>query len=103
MAYGHREFIGLDRRFTEAGLQRLGRIGDAVVRVMRSAPLMDYCVPLLQADPAAMLCSKPSCIFCRWARARIAEERDGIADTTDWAAVTAREGCGDPQCECCVV
>ena len=103
MAYGHRQFIGLDRRLTEAGLQQLGRIGDAVVRVMRSRSLLDYIIALLQRDPAALLCSKPSCIFCRWARAQIAAVREGRADTEDWAAVTAREGCGDPRCECCVV
>jgi aminoglycoside 3-N-acetyltransferase len=103
MAYGHRQFIGLDRRLTEAGLQSLGQIGQATVRLMRSAPLMAYCVNLLREDPGALLCSKPSCIFCRWARARIAEHRDGIADHTDWRAVTEREGCGDPHCECCVV
>lgn len=103
MAYGHRQFISLDRHLTERGLQRVGRIGDAVVRTMRSAPLMDYVVDLLDRDPGALLCSKPSCIFCRWARARIAEVREGIADSVDWEAVTAREGCGDPHCECCVV
>lgn len=103
MAYGHRQFISLDRPLTAAGLQTVGRIGDAVVRVMRAGPLMDFVVGLLTTDPAALLCTKPSCIFCRWARARIAEERDGTPDPTDWPAVTAREGCGDPHCECCVV
>jgi len=103
MAYGHRQFIGLDKRLTAAGLQRLGRIGDAVVRAMRAGALMEHVVALLRQDPTALLCSKPSCIFCRWARAQIAAAHYGRLDTEDWAAVTAREGCGDPRCECCVV
>ncbi len=103
MAYGHRQFISLDRPLTAAGLQTVGRIGDAVVRVMRAGPLMDFVVGLLKTDPAALLCTKPRCIFCHWARARIVEARDGTPDPTDWPAVTTREGCGDPRCECCVV
>jgi aminoglycoside N3'-acetyltransferase len=102
MAYGHREFIGLDRRLRQAGLQRLGRIGDAVVRAMRSDALIGYCVDLLRREPAALLCAKPSCIFCRWARARLAEQQ-GCPDGTDWRQVMAREGCGERRCECCVV
>ncbi len=103
MAYGHRQFIGLDRPLTEVGLQSIGRVGDAVARVMRAGPLIEFVVDLLRTDPAALLCSKPTCIFCRWARARVAEVRDGTPDNTDWPTVTAIEGCGVPGCECCVV
>ena len=38
----HRDFIGLDRRLRQAGLVRTSRIGPAVVRLMKSSPVVDY-------------------------------------------------------------
>ncbi|MHB0877257.1 MAG: AAC(3) family N-acetyltransferase [Anaerolineae bacterium] len=103
MAYGHREFIGIDKALRERSLVRLERIGDATVRLMRADALVDFTVDLLHRDPAALLCAKPRCIFCHWARAQIEAARTGRPDETDWPAVTREWGCGDPHCECCVV
>ena len=103
MAYGHREFIGLDRRLTAAGVQRLGRIGNAVTRVMRADALVDFTLALLRRDPGALLCRKPRCVFCNWARERIRQAQTGEPDTTDWQDVSRRWGCGDPRCEICTV
>ena len=103
MAYGHRAFIGIDRGLTRGGVQRLGRIGRATVRVMRARALVAYGLDLLCHDPAAFLCDKPRCVFCHWARARIREWQTGEPDTTDWQDVSRRWGCGDPRCEVCSV
>ena len=103
MAYGHREFIGLEQRLRQAGIQRLGRIGDAVVRVMRADELVDFGLELLHQDMTAFLCHKPRCIFCLWARAQIRAAQTGVPDATDWPAMTQLWGCGDPHCECCLV
>jgi len=103
MAYGHREFIALDAGLRSSGLQRMGRIGDAVVRVVCADDLVRYGLDCLQRDPAAFLCCKPRCVFCLWARARIREVRTEVPDPTDWRELSRRWGCGDPRCEVCTV
>jgi len=103
MAYGHREFIGLDRALRSAGIQRIGRIGGAMVRLVRADELVRYGLNLLRRDPAAFLCKKPRCIFCLWARARIRGVQTGEPDDTDWQALSQRWGCADPRCEVCSV
>ncbi|NPV07094.1 MAG: AAC(3) family N-acetyltransferase [Anaerolineae bacterium] len=103
MAYGHREFIRIDWPLREANLQRQGIIGNAIVRLIRVRDLVDFAVRLLRSDPAALLCDKPRCIFCLWARAQIRSAQTGQPDETDWPDLTRRWGCGDPHCECCVV
>jgi len=103
MAYGHREFIGIDKTLRESGLQRIGPVGEAVARLLPAAAMVAFVVDLLRRDPAALLCRKPRCVFCLWARAQVRAAQTGQADTTDWAAVSRDWGCGAPYCECCVV
>jgi aminoglycoside 3-N-acetyltransferase len=96
---GHRAFIELDRPLREAGLLRIGRVGQAVARLMRADEILEWGVKRLGHDPAAFLCGKPRCVFCQWARATIR----GQAGQIDWAERTGRWGCADPRCEVCVV
>lgn len=55
-----------------AGIVSRGRIGDAEVRLIDGAPLLDLAVELLESDPGALLCSSPDCDRCQYARERIA-------------------------------
>ncbi|MCE5239965.1 AAC(3) family N-acetyltransferase [bacterium] len=75
----HRDFIQLDRLFAQADAMRVGRIGNAVCRLMKASEILRLAVEALQADPAAVLCDNPHCMDCvkqRAAikRARLAEE-----------------------------
>lgn len=100
---GHREFIGLDKRLREEGIVRVGRVGNAVLRLMPARELIEFGMHLLQGDPMAFLCRKPRCISCRWAEARIKEATLGVPDTTDWDLLSRRWGCDDVNCEVCYV
>jgi aminoglycoside N3'-acetyltransferase len=95
---GHRAFIELDRPLREAGLLHMGRVGQAVARLIRAEQMLAWGVARLRDDPAAFLCSKPRCVFCQWARATLR----GDAAQVDWAERTSRWGCADPGCEVCV-
>ena len=94
---GHREFIKWDRRLYEAGVMRIGRVGQAEARLMRADRLLEFGLQRLQEDPAAFLCDKPRCVYCLWARARIEQ----TADERSWANVSEQWGCGDPRCVVC--
>ena len=102
-AGGHREFIGLDREMREKGIVRVGRVGSAALRLMPSKELVDFSVARLRRDPAAFLCKKPRCTFCRWAEARISEHFSGKEDTADWQSRSRQWGCPDTHCEVCYV
>lgn len=71
----HRDFIGLDRRLREAGLVQVGRIGPAVVRLMKSGRVIDYLLEVGRADPAFALCDNPRCPDCLKQRAAIRRHR----------------------------
>lgn len=101
--WGHREFIRWDRPLREAGLLRLGWIGSAAVRLMRSDALVAFGVERLRADPAAFLCTKPGCVFCQWARARLRMTAGRHGPAVDWAEFSRQRGCGAPGCEVCSV
>jgi aminoglycoside 3-N-acetyltransferase len=96
---GHRAFIELDRPLREAGLLQMGRVGQAVARLMPAGQMLAWGVARLHADPAAFLCSKPRCVFCQWARATL----HGMAAGVDWHERTSQWGCADTRCEVCVV
>lgn len=98
--WGHREFIRWDRPLREAGLLRLSRVGAAAARLMRADELIAFGLEQLRADPAAFLCAKPRCVFCRWARASL---QTGADQPGDWAEAARRWGCGAPTCEVCSV
>jgi aminoglycoside 3-N-acetyltransferase len=73
----HRDFIGLDRDLRERGIVRLGRIGGAAARLMRSRELFEHLLEVGRADPAFALCDNPNCADCTLQRAAIRRHRFG--------------------------
>ncbi len=71
----HRDFLGLDRLLRERGVMRIGRIGDAVVRLLSSRAMIDVCLELGRRDPTFALCENPHCEDCRSQRADIWRDR----------------------------
>lgn len=75
----HRNFVGLDPRLRASGKMRVGRIGDAVVRLIRSRDLIEIGLQAGRENPAFALCDNPNCNDCvvqraDLARARLAQE-----------------------------
>ncbi len=60
----HRDFIGLDRRFREAGVMKIGKIGGAVCRLIDARGLERVVREEIGRDPAAVLCRNPHCWDC---------------------------------------
>jgi hypothetical protein len=52
----------------ERELIRHGRIGRARVRLMPGQALIDAVVAFLSKEPDGLLCHRPGCEFCNWAR-----------------------------------
>ena len=73
----HRDFIGLDRVFRESGKMRIGRIGNSVVRLMKSADLIRIAEQAGREDPAFVLCDNPNCAACVRQRADLRRDRFG--------------------------
>lgn len=71
----HRDFIGLDRMLRRRGIVRMGRIGNAVIRLMKSRALIDACLEAGGRDPAFVLCDNPNCADCVGQRALIRRDR----------------------------
>ncbi|MBT6145873.1 MAG: AAC(3) family N-acetyltransferase [Gemmatimonadetes bacterium] len=78
----HRDFIGLDRRLREAGLVRLGQIGNAAVRLMKSSRVIDHLLEVGRADPAFALCDNPLCADCVKQRTAIRKHARRDASST---------------------
>jgi sugar phosphate isomerase/epimerase len=74
----HRDFIGLDSLLRQRGVMKEGRLGNAVVRLMRAREAIDVLVEEGRKNPAFALCPNPNCAACvqqradlhraRWAR-----------------------------------
>ena len=101
----HRDFIGLDRLFRQKGVMRIGRIGNAVVRLMKSRDVIDVCLEAGRADAAFALCDNPHCADCVAQRAVLRRDRfegeafvlvasSGLAGQTVPEMVTALEASG---------
>jgi len=71
----HRDFIGLDRVLRDSGKLRTRRIGNAVVRLIRSQDLIDIALGVGRRDPAFVLCDNPNCADCVRQRAAIRRDR----------------------------
>lgn len=71
----HRDFIGLDRYFREAGVMKISRIGNAQVRLIKSADLFNIGLELGSMDPAFVLCDNPECADCVKQRAAVFADR----------------------------
>lgn len=78
----HRDFIRHDRLFREAGVMTVGKIGQAVCRLMKAGEILRLAVEALQADPAAVLCDNPHCEDCVKQRAAIKAARLAQEDFT---------------------
>jgi len=51
----HRNFIGIDPLLRRAGILKMTKIGNAVVRLMKGKELIDFCVARLKEDPTIFL------------------------------------------------
>jgi aminoglycoside 3-N-acetyltransferase len=71
----HRDFIGLDPLLRASGRMKLGRIGKAVVRLIRSQDLIDLAVAAGRKNPAFVLCDNPNCPDCIPQRAALRKAR----------------------------
>ncbi|MBO7147381.1 MAG: AAC(3) family N-acetyltransferase [Lentisphaeria bacterium] len=71
----HRDFIGLDRYFREAGALKITRIGNAQVRLIKAKDLFEIGLQLGSKDPAFVLCDNPACADCVRQRAAIFADR----------------------------
>lgn len=71
----HRDFIGLDQLLLRSGAMQMGRIGNAVVRLMPARKLLEVAGQAAQDDPAFALCDNPNCMDCRKQRAAIRDDR----------------------------
>lgn len=83
----HRDFIGLDRLFREAGVMKTAKIGRATCRLMKAREVLQLAIRALQEDPAAVLCDNPNCRDCVKQRAAIARHRLAQEDFTLAAVV----------------
>lgn len=75
MAGPHRNFLGLDPLFRERGVMRIGRIGNAVCRLMDAKRMLEVTIEALRKDPAATLCDNPACADCVLQRGAIKAAR----------------------------
>lgn len=71
----HRDFIGIDRYYREAGVMKIARIGNSQVRLIKSRDLLDIGMALGKKDPAFVLCDNPECADCVKQRAAIYADR----------------------------
>ncbi len=69
----HRNFIGLDSVLLEKGCMNIGRIGNAMVRVIEAHRMFHTLLELGSGDPAFALCGNPACADCVRQRAAIAK------------------------------
>jgi aminoglycoside 3-N-acetyltransferase len=67
----HRDFIGLDRYLRESGKMTIGKVGDSVARLIKSADMIDITKGIGEEDPAFCLCDNPECEACVRQRAAI--------------------------------
>ncbi|NMA43329.1 MAG: AAC(3) family N-acetyltransferase [Oligosphaeraceae bacterium] len=71
----HRDFIGLDRYFRQAGIMQATRVGNAVLRLIKAKEMLQLCQELGAKDPAFVLCDNPACADCVRQRAAIFQDR----------------------------
>lgn len=84
----HRDFIGLDHRFREAGIMKQLRIGNSQVRLISAAGMLELGMKWGKEDPAFMLCSNPGCDDC--VRQRAALQKDFFSGEDFTLTVSSR-------------
>ena len=67
----HRDFIGLDKLLRASGKMKIGKIGNAVTRLIKSQDLIEILAEAGRRDPAFCLCNNPECADCVAQRAAI--------------------------------
>ena len=70
----HRDFIGLDPLLRASGRMKMGKIGKAVVRLIKSQDLIQIALEAGKQDPAFVLCDNPNCPDCIDQRAKIRQD-----------------------------
>ena len=68
-----------DAAMRAAGLVRFGRLGSAEVQTMEAKPFAQEAIALLEREPDLLLCDRPQCAFCVWAKGRL--RKVGIGST----------------------
>lgn len=84
----HRNFIGLDRMLRESGKMRMGKVGAAVTRLIKSRDLIELATAAARANPAFVLCDNPNCVDCIGQRADLRRDRLSRESFTLAAAAT---------------
>src|SRR5687768_16547658 len=64
-------FGAMDEPMRRTGTVRETTVGLARVTLMRAETIVAVAGDLLRRDPAALLCGRPDCERCAWARERI--------------------------------
>ena len=67
----HRDFIGLEPIIMASGAMRVGKVGNALSRIMHATTTVEAVTDALRKDPAAVLCDNPNCDDCVMQRAKI--------------------------------
>ena len=84
----HRDFIGLDRLLTDAGVMKTARIGNAQVRLIDSAGMFETLLAVGAQRPDFVLCDNPECADC--VKQRAALHADAYAKESFRLAASAR-------------
>jgi len=71
----HRDFIGIDPLLRASGKMIVGRVGNAVARLIRSRDLIDLLTAEGARNPAWALCDNPACADCVRQRAALRRAR----------------------------
>ncbi len=83
----HRNFIGLDRLLQERDILHVGRIGNAVARLIKSRDMINTLLEVGRNNPSFVLCDNPNCADCVRQRADL--RRDRFARETCTLATSA--------------
>jgi len=84
----HRDFIGLDPMLRASGRMKMGKIGSAVVRLIKSQDLIRLGIEAGARNPAFALCDNPNCPDCVGQRAKLRQDlfkREGFTVATSAA------------------
>jgi aminoglycoside 3-N-acetyltransferase len=87
----HRNFIGLDRLLRDSGRMRIGKVGSAVTRLIKSRDLIELASAEAKKNPAFVLCDNSHCADCVAQRADLRRDRL-LAESFTLAASTHLAG-----------
>lgn len=67
----HRDFIGVDRILRETGVEKIGKVGNAVCRLIKAKEMIQTALAAFEKDPALVLCDNPNCGDCMMQRGKL--------------------------------